>query len=192
MVGQISTGLTADAEVVAQDPGLADAEDAQGRDQAPVEVAGDVAHHRNLDPAAAPRATAREAEAGHHATARGVEAVTTRDPGLALPPVTAGADQSPEEETRRNPRRNPGASRGRRRTRAGTSLAPEMDRPPLGTSLALGISLVPDLRPHGRPSSLHTVDCDASSKLHHRLWPLLEKAIIVAGCQAALPLISLL
>ena len=67
-----------------------------GRDQAPVEVAGDVAHHRNLDPAAAPRATAREAEAGHHATARGVEAATTRDPGLALPPVTAGFILVPE------------------------------------------------------------------------------------------------
>ena len=55
-----------------------------------MEVAGDVAHHRNLDPAAGPRATAREAEAVQHATARGVEAVTTRDQGLALEAVTAG------------------------------------------------------------------------------------------------------
>ena len=67
-----------------------------GPDQVPVEVAGDVAHHRNLDPAAGPRATAREAEAGHHVTARGVEAVTTRDQGLALLPVTAGCIDMPE------------------------------------------------------------------------------------------------
>merc|ERR1712037_811628 len=118
-------------------------------------VAGDVAPHPNLDPAAAP-----------HATASGVEAVTTRDQGLALQAVTAGADQGLEDETRRKRRRNRGASR--RRTRAGTSRAPGTARPPLGISLVLGKSLGPDLRPLGRPSSLQTtVDCDASSKRHH-------------------------
>ena len=61
-----------------------------GPDQVLVEVAGDVAHHPSHDPAAAPRATAREAEAVQHVTARGVEAVTTRDQGLAPLPVTAG------------------------------------------------------------------------------------------------------
>ena len=99
----------------------------------------------------------------------------------------SGADQGLEDETRRKRRRNRGASQGRRRTRAGTSLAPGMARPPLGISLVLGISRGPDLRPHGSPSSLQTtVDCDASSKLHH--GSPLKKAIIVA----ALPLISLL
>jgi len=167
MVVQISTGLTADVEEeVAQDQGLVDAEDAQGRDQVlEAEVAGDVARHRSPDPAAAHHATAREAEADQqHATARGVEAVTTRNRGLAPLPVTAGADQSPEAETRRKRRRNQGASLGRRRTRAGTNQALGMDRPPLERSL------VPDLRQHRRPSSLLcTVDCDSSSKLHHRL-----------------------
>merc|ERR1712203_995605 len=119
-----------------------------------VEVAEDVAHHPNHDHAVAPRVTAR-----------GVEAVTTRDQGLTPEAVTAGADQGLEDETRRNRRRNRGASRGRRRTRAGTSQAPAMARPHLGISLVLGISLGPDLRPHGRPSSLQTtVGCDASSK----------------------------
>ena len=61
-----------------------------GPDQVLVEAAGDVALHRSHDPAAAPRVTAREAEAVQHATARGVEAVTTRDQGLAPLPVTAG------------------------------------------------------------------------------------------------------
>jgi len=143
MVVQISTGLTADVEEeVAQDQGLVDAEDAQGRDQVlEAEVAGDVARHRSPDPAAAHHATAREAEADQqHATARGVEAVTTRNRGLAPLPVTAGADQSPEAETRRKRRKNQGASLGRRRTRAGTSRGQGMDRPHLGRSL------VPDLR----------------------------------------------
>ena len=160
-----------------------------GPDQVLVEVAGDVAHHPSHDPAAAPRATAREAEAVQLETARGVEAVTTRDQGLAPLPVTAGnpdhklfssivfnfksscsgADQSPEAETRRKQRRTQGASLGRRRTRAGTSRARGMDRPPLGISLVLGRSLVPDLRQQRRPSSLHSVDCDASSKPHHEL-----------------------
>merc|ERR1712203_1090126 len=134
------------------------------------EAAGDVALHPSHDPAAAPSATAREAEAVQHATARGVEAVTTRDRGPAHQPVTAGADQSPEDETRRKPRKTQGASLGRRKTRAGTSRALGMDRPPLGISLVLGRSLVPDLRLHCRPSSLlYTVDCDASSKPHHGL-----------------------
>jgi len=186
MVARISTGLTVDAEEVVQDPGLVDGEAAQGRDQVPVGVAGDVAPHPNLDPAAARRATAKEAEAAPHATARGVEAVTTRDQGLAPQAVTAGADQGLEDETRRKRRRNRGASR--RRTRAGTSRAPGMARPPLGISLVLGKSLGPDLRPHGCPSSLQTtVDCDASSKRHHKSW---SAAIIVATVK--LPLISLL
>merc|ERR1712192_307011 len=138
--------------------------DAQGRDQVLVEVAGDAAHHRSPNPAAGPRATASEAEADQeHATARGVEAVTTRNQGLAPLPVTAGADQSLEAETRRKRRKNRGASLGRRRTKVGKGRAPGMDRPPLG------ISLVPDLRQRRLPSSLlfYTVDCDSSSKLHH-------------------------
>merc|ERR1712192_51257 len=157
-----------DEEEVAPGPGLVDAEDAQGPDQVLVEeVAGDIALHRSHDPAAGLRVTAREAEADQeHATARGVEAVTTRNRGLAPLPVTAEADQSPEAETRRKQRRNQGASLGRRRTKAGTSLARGMDQP------HLGISLVLDLRQqHRRPSSLllNTVDCDSSSKPHHRL-----------------------
>jgi len=149
MVARISTGLTVDAEEVVQDPGLVDGEAAQGRDQVPVEVAGDVAPHPNLDPAAARRATAKEAEAAPLVTARGVEAVTTRDQGLAPQAVTAGADQGLEDETRRKRRRNRGASRGRRRTRAGTSRAPGMGPPPPGISLVLGKSLGPDPRPLG-------------------------------------------
>jgi len=101
MVDPISTGLTVDGEEVAQDPGLVDEEVAQGRDQVLAVVAEDAAHHPNRDPAAALRETAREAEADHRATARGVEAVT-RDQGLALEDVTAGADQGPEDATRRN------------------------------------------------------------------------------------------
>merc|ERR1712192_325350 len=130
-------------EEVAQDPGLVDAEDAQGPDQVHVEVAGDVALHPSHDLAAGHRATAREAE----------------------------ADQSPEAETRRKQRRNQEASLERRRTRAGTSRALGMDQPHLGISLVLERSPVPDLRQHRRPSSLllNTVDCDSSSKLHHRL-----------------------
>merc|ERR1712192_250028 len=121
--------------------------DAQGRDQVLVEVAGDAAHHRSPNPAAGPRATASEAEADQeHATARGVEAVTTRNQGLAPLPVTAGADQSPEDETRRKRRRNQGASLGRRWTRAGTSRGPGMVRLPLGRSPDLGRSLVLVLR----------------------------------------------
>ena len=61
-----------------------------------MEVAGDVAPHPNLDPAAARRATAKEAEAAPHATARGVEAGTTRDQGLDLQAVTAGCIAMPE------------------------------------------------------------------------------------------------
>ena len=67
-----------------------------GRDQVPEGVAGDVAPHPNLDPAAARRATAKEAEAAPHVTARGVEVVTTRDRGLALQAVTAGCIDMPE------------------------------------------------------------------------------------------------
>ena len=55
-----------------------------------MEAAGDVAPHPNLDPAAARRATAKEAEAAPHVTARGVEVVTTRDRGLDLQAATAG------------------------------------------------------------------------------------------------------
>merc|ERR1712192_226481 len=148
--------------------------DAQGRDQVLVEVAGDAAHHRSPNPAAGPRATASEAEAGQqHATARGVEAVTTRNQGLAPLPVTAGADQSLEAETRRKRRKNRGASLGRRRTKVGKGRAPGMDRPPLG------ISLVPDLRQRRRPSSLlYTVDCDSSSKQHHTLCSAAEEKAI--------------
>merc|ERR1712130_911535 len=89
MVARISTGLTVDGEEVAQ-----------GRDQVLAVVAEDAAHHPNRDPAAALRETAREAESDHRATARGVEAAT-RDRGLALEDVTAGADQGPEDVTRR-------------------------------------------------------------------------------------------
>lgn len=175
MVARISTGLTVDAEEVVQDPGLVDGEVAQGRDQVLVGAAGGVAPHPNLDPAVARRATAKEAEVVPHGTARGVEAVTTRDQDLALQAATAGADQGLEDETRRKRRRNRGASQ--RRTRAGTSRAPGMARPPLGISLVLGKSLGPDPRPHhGRPSSLQTtVDCDASSKPHHKSWSVAEK-----------------
>ena len=61
-----------------------------------MEVAGDVAHHPNHDHAAARRATAKEAEAAPHVTARGVEAVTTRDQGLAPQAATAGCIDMPE------------------------------------------------------------------------------------------------
>merc|ERR1712210_329833 len=130
---------------------------------------------------------AKEAEAAPHATASGVEAVTTRDQGLAPQAVTAGADQGLEDETRRKRRRNRGASR--RRTRAGTSRALGTARPPLGISLGL------DLRPRGRPSSLQTtVDCDASSKPHHKSWSVAGKSNYRGCCQVAtnIPVITVL
>ena len=59
-------------------------------------AAGGVAPHPNLDPAVARRATAKEAEADPLVTARGVEAVTTRDQGLAPQAATAGCIDMPE------------------------------------------------------------------------------------------------
>ena len=59
-------------------------------------AAGGVAPHPNLDPAVARRATAKEAEAAPHATASGVEAVTTRDQDLAPQAATAGCIHMPE------------------------------------------------------------------------------------------------
>lgn len=101
MAGQISTGLTADAEEVVQDPDLVDAEDAQDRDLVLAEVAGVVDPRPSLARAVVLLATTNEAEAGRRVTANEAAAGTTRDRDPDRAAGKAGADQSLGDETRR-------------------------------------------------------------------------------------------